>query len=81
MLLTLDFSILFAVFFVTNSMLWAKGSSAAVPFGTLLVLLTLWLFISTPLTFVGAYFGFKAEVGYSCANDSLDCSLLTKLMW
>uniref|UniRef100_A0AC34QI71 Transmembrane 9 superfamily member n=1 Tax=Panagrolaimus sp. JU765 TaxID=591449 RepID=A0AC34QI71_9BILA len=53
--------IVFGVFFVTNLMLWSKGSSAAVPFGTLIALLSLWLFISTPLTFVGAYFGFKAD--------------------
>lgn len=42
-------------------MLWGKGSSAAVPFGTLMALLSLWLFISIPLTFVGAYFGFRAD--------------------
>lgn len=53
--------IVFGVFFVTNLMLWGKGSSAAVPFGTLLALLCLWLFISIPLTFVGAYFGFRAD--------------------
>lgn len=51
--------IVFAAFFVSNLMLWAKGSSAAVPFGTLVALLSLWLFISTPLTFVGAFFGFR----------------------
>ncbi|VDN56752.1 unnamed protein product [Dracunculus medinensis] len=51
--------IIFAVFFVSNLMLWAKGSSAAVPFGTLIALLSLWLFVSIPLTFIGSYFGFK----------------------
>ncbi|KAK6035053.1 endomembrane protein 70 [Cooperia oncophora] len=51
--------ILFSVFFFTNILLWIKGSSAAVPFGTLLALLSLWLFISTPMTFIGAFFGFK----------------------
>ncbi|KHN75985.1 Transmembrane 9 superfamily member 2 [Toxocara canis] len=51
--------VVFAMFFISNLMLWAKGSSAAVPFGTLVALLSLWLFISTPLTFVGAFFGFK----------------------
>ncbi|KAK0407239.1 hypothetical protein QR680_019097 [Steinernema hermaphroditum] len=51
--------ILFGVFFVTNLMLWAKGSSAAVPFGTLVALLALWLFVSIPLTFVGSFFGFR----------------------
>lgn len=53
--------ILFGAFFAANLMLWSKGSSAAVPFGTLIALLSLWLFISTPLTFVGAFFGFKAD--------------------
>ena len=56
------FSIVFAVFFVLNLMLWAKGSSAAIPFSTLLALLALWFGISVPLTFVGAYFGFKKRV-------------------
>uniref|UniRef100_A0AAF5Q5I7 Transmembrane 9 superfamily member n=1 Tax=Wuchereria bancrofti TaxID=6293 RepID=A0AAF5Q5I7_WUCBA len=51
--------IVFAVFFVSNLLLWAKGSSAAVPFGTLVVLLILWFFVSIPLTFIGSYFGFK----------------------
>jgi hypothetical protein len=55
------FRILFSVFFITNSMLWAKGSSAAVPFGTLVALLSLWLFISIPLSFIGSFFGFKAQ--------------------
>ncbi|CAI4233089.1 unnamed protein product [Auanema sp. JU1783] len=50
---------LFSIFFFTNLLLWSKGSSAAVPFGTLVALLSLWLFISTPMTFIGAFFGFK----------------------
>lgn len=51
--------IVFALFFVLNLVLWAEGSSAAIPFTTLLALLALWFGISVPLTFVGAYFGFK----------------------
>jgi transmembrane 9 superfamily protein 2/4 len=51
--------IVFGVFFVLNLFLWGKGSSAAIPFTTLLALLALWFGISVPLTFVGAYFGFK----------------------
>ncbi|PAV61326.1 hypothetical protein WR25_18179 isoform B [Diploscapter pachys] len=53
--------ILFGVFFCTNLLLWSKGSSAAVPFGTLVALLALWLFVQTPMTFVGAFFGFKKK--------------------
>lgn len=51
--------VVFADFFLLNLILWAKGSSAAIPFGTLVALLALWFGVSTPLTFVGAYFGFK----------------------
>lgn len=46
-----------------NLILWVEGSSAAVPFGTLVAVLALWFGISVPLTFAGAYFGFKQEVG------------------
>uniref|UniRef100_UPI003EC13ECB transmembrane 9 superfamily protein member 5 isoform 8 precursor n=1 Tax=Danio rerio TaxID=7955 RepID=UPI003EC13ECB len=51
--------IVFVDFFLMNLILWTEGSSAAVPFGTLVAILALWFGISVPLTFVGAYFGFK----------------------
>ncbi|MEE6496750.1 hypothetical protein FKM82_002477 [Ascaphus truei] len=54
--------IIFADFFIMNVILWAKGSSAAIPFGTLVAILAMWIGISVPLTFVGAYFGFKDRV-------------------
>lgn len=52
----------FADFFVMNLILWGEGSSAAMPFGTLVAILALWFCISVPLTFIGAYFGFKKIV-------------------
>lgn len=55
-------SIVFADFFLMNLILWVEGSSAAIPFGTLVAILALWFGISVPLTFVGAYFGFKKAV-------------------
>jgi transmembrane 9 superfamily protein 2/4 len=51
----------FGVFFAMDLMAWSQGSSDAVPFTTILVLLVLWFGISTPLVFVGAYFGYKQE--------------------
>lgn len=51
--------VVFCIFFVLNLVLWAKESSAAVPFTTLIALLSLWFGISLPLTFIGSYFGFK----------------------
>nr|DBA33111.1 TPA: hypothetical protein GDO54_000841 [Pyxicephalus adspersus] len=54
--------IVFADFFLMNLILWGEGSSAAIPFGTLVAILALWFCISVPLTFIGAYFGFKKNV-------------------
>lgn len=51
--------IVFSIFFSLNLLLWAKGSSAAIPFTTLIGLLALWFGVSLPLTFVGAYMAFK----------------------
>lgn len=57
--------IVFVDFFLMNLILWVEGSSAAIPFGTLVAILALWFGISVPLTFVGAYFGFKKPVSMS----------------
>ena len=51
--------IVFAHFFILNLVLWYYSSSAAIPFFTLVALLALWFGVSVPLTFVGAYFGFR----------------------
>ncbi|XP_078544745.1 transmembrane 9 superfamily member 2-like [Lissotriton helveticus] len=53
--------IVFVDFFLMNLILWVKGSSAAIPFGTLVAILAMWIGISVPLTFIGAYFGFKGR--------------------
>jgi len=45
-----------------NLVLWAKNSSAAIPFSTLLALLFLWFCVSVPLTFLGALIGFRKRV-------------------
>lgn len=51
--------VVFGLFFIMNLMLWYKGSSAAIPFTTLLALLSLWFLVSVPLTFVGSFFGYR----------------------
>uniref|UniRef100_A0A2K6F875 Transmembrane 9 superfamily member n=1 Tax=Propithecus coquereli TaxID=379532 RepID=A0A2K6F875_PROCO len=51
--------IVFADFFIMNLILLGEGSSVAIPFGTLVVILALWFCISVTLTFIGAYFSFK----------------------
>ncbi|EKD17793.1 uncharacterized protein L3040_002162 [Drepanopeziza brunnea f. sp. 'multigermtubi'] len=51
--------IVFATFFLLNLFLWAKQSSGAVPFTTMLVLVAIWFIISMPLSFAGSWFGFR----------------------
>ena len=54
--------IIFATFFLLNLFLWAKGSSGAVPFTTMLVILGIWFVISVPLSFAGSWAGFRHAV-------------------
>jgi len=49
------------VFFL-NLFVWAEGSSSAIPFGTMIAVLALWFLISVPLTFLGAFYGYKKDV-------------------
>eukprot|EP01038_Epipyxis_sp_PR26KG_P012781 gene12781-17137_t len=58
---TLFPGIVFAVFFVLDVIVWSYGSTGAVPFLSMLAILTLWFGISVPLVFLGAYFGYKKD--------------------
>eukprot|EP00939_MAST-03C_sp_MAST-3C-sp1_P002715 g2715.t1 len=49
----------FVMFFIVNFAIWYTGSSGYVDFVSLLSLVALWFGISVPLTFLGAYFGFR----------------------
>lgn len=54
-------SISFSIFFIIDLFLWAEKSSAAVPFGTILAILLLWLCCSSPLVLIGAFIGIKKK--------------------
>jgi transmembrane 9 superfamily protein 2/4 len=54
--------IIFSSFFILNLFVWAKGSSGAVPFGTMLALVMIWFVISVPLSVAGSWLGFKQSV-------------------
>jgi transmembrane 9 superfamily protein 2/4 len=49
----------FGVFFLMNLLLWYAESSGAVPFSAMAIILILWLGISTPLVYIGAYRGYN----------------------
>ncbi|KAF2495095.1 hypothetical protein BU16DRAFT_379645 [Lophium mytilinum] len=51
--------LVFAVFFLLNLFVWARASSGAVPFSTMLVIVLIWFLISVPLSLAGSWLGFK----------------------
>jgi len=51
----------FGVFLAMNLLAVVERSTDAVPFLTMLVLVVVWFGISTPLVFLGAYFGYKQD--------------------
>lgn len=53
--------IVFSTFFLLNLFLWAKASSGAVPFTTMLVIVGIWFLISVPLSFAGSWVGFRQQ--------------------
>jgi transmembrane 9 superfamily member 2/4 len=62
----------FALFFVMNIVALFNHSTDAVPFLTMLILVVMWFGISTPLVFLGAYFGYKQDaIEYPVATSSI----------
>ena len=49
--------VIFTSLFILNFFVWAQASSTALPFGTLVGLVTLWLLIQLPLVYIGSWFG------------------------
>lgn len=50
-------AVVFAIVFLLNLFLISAGSSGAVPFGTMLLIVVLWFGISAPLSLVGSFLG------------------------
>jgi transmembrane 9 superfamily member 2/4 len=54
--------IVFGVFFIMNFIVWVSTrSTLAIPFLTLLILLSMWIGVSLPLVFFGGFLGFRSE--------------------
>ncbi|KAI0478911.1 Nonaspanin [Xylariaceae sp. FL0804] len=50
--------LLFGLVFILNLFVWAQASSTAIPFGTLIAMVLLWLCIQVPLVYLGSWYGF-----------------------
>lgn len=46
---------------IMNFFVWSQNSSSAIPFGTLMALMSIWFFISSPLVVIGCYLGSKVK--------------------
>jgi transmembrane 9 superfamily protein 2/4 len=55
---TLFPGLLFILVFVLNLFVWAQASSTAIPFGTLVGILALWLCVQVPLVYAGSHYGY-----------------------
>lgn len=49
----------FGTFFLLDLFLWAKGSSGAVPFTTMLIIILIWFVISVPLSVFGSWLALR----------------------
>ena len=49
----------FSIFFLLDLFVWARASSGAVPFTTMLILIAIWFLISVPLSLGGSFFAFR----------------------
>lgn len=52
-------TVVFSTFFLLNLFVWARRSSGAVPFTTMLVIVGIWFLISFPLSTLGSWLGFR----------------------
>ena len=62
--------IVFSTCFLLNFFIWGKKSSGAVPFSTMIALLSMIFGISVPLLFLGYYFGYRKQVNKLNIKDS-----------
>lgn len=58
---TLVPAIIMTVVLTLNMFVWAKASSSALPFGTIMALFAIWLLISCPLVVIGSFIGRRVK--------------------
>jgi hypothetical protein len=56
---------LLVVFSFNNTVAWAYGSTAALPFGTIVVMVLIWMLVSAPLTIIGGVIGKNSKVDFA----------------
>lgn len=62
--------LLLTLIFILNLFVWAQASSTALPFGTLVAIVVLWLCIQAPLVHVGAWWAQHRSEGWEHATKT-----------
>ena len=69
------------VYLSINAFVALQGSSTAIPISTVFALILLWFGVSTPLVFVGSYFGFKKETITTPVRTNQIASHIPEQVW
>jgi hypothetical protein len=56
---------LLAVFSVLNTVAWIQGSTQALPFGTICIIIVIWAVVTFPLTVLGGIWGKNSDAEYN----------------
>jgi len=70
-----------SIFMVLNVFLTFAGAATAVSFLTILALFGMWMCISTPLVFVGSFFGFRSDRFYVPTKTNQIARFIPDLPW
>lgn len=69
------------IFLAINTFVAYNGSSTAAPLSSILSLMFLWFGISTPLVFIGSYFGFKKDMIEAPVRTNQIARQIPDLVW
>mmetsp|Transcript_1496 Transcript_1496/g.2689 ORF Transcript_1496/g.2689 Transcript_1496/m.2689 type:complete len:723 (-) Transcript_1496:121-2289(-) len=73
--------VLVAMFLFLDFFLAFAGAATSVSFFTIIALFLLWICVSTPLVFVGSYFGFRAEKFYVPTKTNQIARFVPENVW
>jgi len=74
-------AVLVSMFLFLDVLLSFQGAATAVSIWTIMILFLLWLFVSTPLVFVGSYYGFSAKKIEAPARTNQIARIVPEIAW
>jgi hypothetical protein len=75
---------LFLTFCFLNSVAWGSNSTAALPAGTIVIILLIWMLVTAPLLIIGGIAGKNSRVSECvgvCFSDKWKCGHVSKVLF